>query len=232
MVIGMESHLPHDKAAWRREMKRRWRESCLEDRIAATTALAAELRRWLATRSGILLWFSPLPDEPDLRALGRDCREMGHRLALPRVTGEGLAIHEWDGLDTSLSAGAMGILEPDPARCPTLPASALAAAIIPGLAFDPWNGIRLGRGAGYYDRWFANSGFQGESIGLALPWQLASPLPREGHDQPMDWLATTVGVARPGTFCQIHQMVEYSFPSCSPGSIPENSPSTSPRWRE
>lgn len=198
MVIGMESELPRDKAGWRREMKRRWKESCVEDRTACTAALAESLRLWLGDHPGPALWFSPLPDEPDLRLLARDCLESGRLIALPRVHGNGLIIHEWDGQNSSLATGAMGILEPDPARCPEIPGCSLAVAIIPGLAFDPKNGIRLGRGAGYYDRWFAASGFKGKSVGLALPWQLASPLPREVHDRPMDWLATTGGVVRPG----------------------------------
>ena len=179
-------------------MKRRWRESCVEDRTACTAALAEGLRVWLDSRPGITLWFSPLPDEPDLRPLAQACLGNGRQLALPRVSGHGLVIHQWDGREGSLAAGAMGILEPDPTRCPEIPASSLAVAIIPGLAFDPKNGIRLGRGAGYYDRWFAGSGFKGESVGIALPWQLASPLPRDDHDRPMDWLATPPGVIRPG----------------------------------
>ena len=198
MVIAMAFHSPPDKAAWRREMKRRWRESCVEDRTASTAALAEFLRLWLAERPGIALWFSPLPDEPDLRPLARECVESGRRLALPLVTTDGLAIHEWDGQSSSLATGAMGILEPDPDKCPEIAASTLAMAVVPGLAFDPQSGIRLGRGAGYFDRWFAGSGFQGESVGIALPWQLVSPLPREDHDRPMDWLATSQGVVRPG----------------------------------
>jgi 5-formyltetrahydrofolate cyclo-ligase len=179
-------------------MKRRWRESCVENRTAATAALAEALRLWLASRPGFTLWYSPLPDEPDLRPLARKWVESGRRLALPRVTGDGLVMHEWDGQSSSLAAGAMGILEPDPACCPEIPASELSVAVIPGLAFDLQTGIRLGRGAGYYDRWFATSGFRGASVGLALPWQLAGPLPREDHDHPMDWLATSHGVVRPG----------------------------------
>jgi 5-formyltetrahydrofolate cyclo-ligase len=233
MVIAMETDLPPDKAAWRREMKRRWRESCVEDRTATTAALVEALRLWLTSRPGTALWFSPLPDEPDLRALAWECFEMGRRLALPRVTGDGLVIHEWDGQTASLAPGAMGILEPEPTLCPEIPASTLAVAVIPGLAFDPQTGIRLGRGAGYYDRWLANSGFAGSSVGLALPWQLTGPLPREAHDRPMDWLATTSGVLRPGSFCQTPgTMASYLSSPCCPGSSPENSPSTSPPWRE
>ncbi|MFM7182524.1 MAG: 5-formyltetrahydrofolate cyclo-ligase [Verrucomicrobiales bacterium] len=194
----MDAQFPLDKPAWRREMKRRWRESCVEDRTASTAALAEALRLWLDHRPGGVLWFSPLPDEPDLRPLARELVEAGRRLALPRVTGEGLAIHEWNGQNASLAAGAMGILEPDPEKCPEIEPSFLAVAVIPGFAFDPQTGIRLGRGAGYYDRWFARSGFQGESVGLALPWQLAGPLPREEHDRPMGWLATSQGMVRPG----------------------------------
>lgn len=198
MVIGMDLPLPHDKASWRREMKRRWRDSCVENRAAATSAVAESLRAWLATRPGTVLWYSPMPDEPDLRTLALERLAARQKLALPRVASGTLAIHAWDGQSAALAPGALGILEPDPESCPEIPAASLGAALIPGLAFDPQSGIRLGRGAGYFDRWLANSGFAGESVGIALPWQLAGPLPSEDHDRPMDWLATTGGVIRPG----------------------------------
>lgn len=198
MVIAMDFSIPQDKPGWRREMKRRWRESCVENRSAATSGLAESLRGWLAGRDGPVLWFSPLPDEPDLRALARELADAGLPLALPRVAGENLDIHPWDGNGGSLLPGAFGIPEPDPARFPACPASRIKIALLPGLAFDPTNGIRLGRGAGFYDRWLAYSGFTGITVGIALPWQLAGPLPREPHDRPMDHLATTGGVIRPG----------------------------------
>jgi 5-formyltetrahydrofolate cyclo-ligase len=194
----MEFPTPQDKPTWRREMKRRWRETCPEDRSAATAELAESLRPWLNQHPGLILWFSPLPDEPDLRALAAELAATGHSLALPRVVGNDLHVHPWNGQTTRLVSGCFGILEPDPSLHPACPASVVDVALLPGLAFDPVTGVRLGRGAGYYDRWLANSGFRGIAVGLALPWQLAGPLPREAHDRPMDRLATASGVIRPG----------------------------------
>lgn len=194
---NMNLDVPIDKSAWRREMRRRWRESCVEDRGAATSALSARLAAWLAGRTGAILCYSPLPDEPDLRSLARELAGGGRLLVLPRVEGDGLKLHAWDGSDHSLQSGIFGILEPSPALCPQVAIELVETAIIPGLAFDPGTGIRLGRGAGYYDRLLAAPGWRADSVGLALPWQLAPGLPSEPHDRPMDWLATIDGVMRP-----------------------------------
>ncbi len=186
-----------DKSAWRREMRRRWRESCVEERGAATSALSAHLAGWLAGRTGAILWYSPLPDEPDLRSLAWGLVSGGRLCLLPRVAGDGLKLHAWDGGERSLQPGVFGIMEPSPECCPEVAIELVETAIIPGLAFDAATGIRLGRGAGYYDRLLASHGWRADAVGLALPWQLTTGIPYDPHDRPMDWLATIHGVIRP-----------------------------------
>ena len=60
--------------------------------------------------------------------------------------------------------------------------------IIPGLAFDR-NGVRLGYGAGYYDRFLARYP-QAVKIGVAYDFQYVDSLPREDHDICMDVIVT------------------------------------------
>ena len=191
---------PIGKPAWRKFQRQRYRETCPDHRQAATTAIASHLSTWLAARSGapIILWYSPLADEPDLIALAACCRDSGQTGALPLVEPGGLGLFLWNGHPADLVSGAFGILEPNPDRCTRLDPSAIDIAIIPGLGFDPATGVRLGRGAGYYDRLLATPGFAAVTIGVAAPWHLATPLPRDPHDHPMDLLSTTTGVIPPG----------------------------------
>ena len=63
--------------------------------------------------------------------------------------------------------------------------------LVPGLAFSS-DGRRLGRGAGYYDRFLA--GVDADKVALTTSDRIRDDLPREAHDVLMDWLATEDGV--------------------------------------
>lgn len=59
--------------------------------------------------------------------------------------------------------------------------------LVPGLGFDLAGG-RLGRGKGYFDRFFENS----EALRIGLCWseQLIQKVPLESHDSLMDFIIT------------------------------------------
>lgn len=131
-------------------------------------------------QAGVILSFVPLPSEPDISpALDRALAE-GKVLAVPRVLGEGRM--EWvriTGLG-ELRPAAYGIREPadgpvlDPS---TLPRNALA--LVPCLAADR-QGVRLGRGGGYYDRFLAQ--YKGRRLLVCPAALLADELPRDPWD--------------------------------------------------
>jgi 5-formyltetrahydrofolate cyclo-ligase len=88
--------------------------------------------------------------------------------------------------------GAFGIREPavvsTESALPLLPAHFPCLIITPGLAFDR-KGNRLGRGKGYYDRFFAELDAQNLpyfSIGLCMPSQIVDHLPAKPWDKKMD----------------------------------------------
>lgn len=63
--------------------------------------------------------------------------------------------------------------------------------LVPGLAFSPETGARLGMGGGYYDRYFDAAGNDaGFRIGLAFDEQLLNDIPVEVHDHPVHAIAT------------------------------------------
>jgi 5-formyltetrahydrofolate cyclo-ligase len=95
-----------------------------------------------------------------------------------------------------LHRGGFGIREPEP-KTALMPEDFPVLVITPGLAFDR-RGRRLGRGRGFYDRFFAelDSGCLGPlsadraffytALGLCMEAQLVPEVPAEDHDKTMD----------------------------------------------
>lgn len=64
--------------------------------------------------------------------------------------------------------------------------------LVPGVGFTP-DGRRLGRGAGYYDRFLA--GIEADTVGVTTTDRILDDLPWEPHDVRVRYLATEQGVA-------------------------------------
>jgi len=115
-----------------------------------------------------------LPDEPILTALP-------FPVLYPRVHGDAMMFHRcaFEGLEP----GAFGVLEPPPQAAVAQP----DVVLVPGQAFTD-TGARLGRGAGYYDRFLARS--DALRIGVTDEAGLCSHLTTNTHDIPMDYVVT------------------------------------------
>ncbi len=120
------------------------------------------------------------------------------KLALTRTPDSGpLTVHPFDApreqhrfgySQPSADAPVIDVLaEPD----------AIAAVLVPGLAFDRFGG-RLGRGRGYYDRLLSAFGPRTLRVGIAFDQQVVHRVPTEGHDVVMTHLATPSGFDRVG----------------------------------
>jgi 5-formyltetrahydrofolate cyclo-ligase len=59
--------------------------------------------------------------------------------------------------------------------------------VLPGLAFTE-TGIRIGQGAGFYDRFLEMSGTAIIKIGVCFDFQVIKAIPREEHDVNVDLL--------------------------------------------
>jgi 5-formyltetrahydrofolate cyclo-ligase len=137
--------------------------------------------------------------EIDTRPLLLKAEADGKSVFVPRIEGERLSFYRYirpDGPRTALRRNGFGILEPEPETALT-PEDFPALVITPGLAFDR-RGRRLGRGRGFYDRFFAalDSGCLGSrpagrvlayaALGLCMEAQLVPEVPAEDHDKTMD----------------------------------------------
>ncbi len=90
---------------------------------------------------------------------------------------------------TALTSGAFGIWEPVPIPSRLVSPDAFDLILVPGLAFDLAGG-RLGRGAGFYDRFLATLPQKTRLVGVALDEQIVEKTPRDAFDLPVDALAT------------------------------------------
>jgi len=190
-----------DKRRLREEMKGRLRSLAAEDRAARSGAACLRAAGTEAfQRAERIFCYAALPGELDTEALIHLARAAGKTIAFPRCLpgGEMVALVPLD--EDAWEKGAYGIWEPIPARSGVM--EDIDLAIVPGLDFDR-AGNRLGRGAGYYDRFLARRG--AVRMGLCFSFQLLPALPVESHDVVMDWVVTEgetlkLGVCRGGKF--------------------------------
>lgn len=133
--------------------------------------------------------FWPMGEEIDVAPLLAQLHASGHPVGLPVVVGKGrpLIFRNWHpGL--ALVAGGFGTEVP-PASSPELMPQIL---IVPLLAYDS-AGYRLGYGGGFYDRTLEklrNGGHRPLAVGVAFSAQHVARVPRDGYDQPLDWIVT------------------------------------------
>lgn len=81
-----------------------------------------------------------------------------------------------------------GVLGPAPG-CPSVEPESLDVVLVPGLAFDARGG-RLGRGAGFYDRFLPAVGQRCVRIGVCMDEQIVPHVPTEPFDAPVDLVVT------------------------------------------
>ena len=133
--------------------------------------------------------FWPIRSEVDPRPLARLLFARGQRVALPKVTPDGLVFREWREGE-ALVAGRFGLSEPHDDLPPLDP----TALIVPLAAYDR-RGHRIGYGRGYYDQAIERLSRNGPvlTIGVAFSVQAVEHVPAESHDQPLDHLITEAG---------------------------------------
>ncbi len=169
---------------------------------ACGRALVAEL---FPAGSTVML-YAPMVErgEVDLRLLAEGLSVRGCRLCVPRV--------EWEGgrmvpvvvgnLTTDLvdDPAGKGVRMARPGAA-EVPATEIDVVVVPGLGFDR-SGNRIGRGAGFYDRFFGGLSGSGAGrpvrVAVAFDQQVVDAVPVEGHDARVEWIVTPTEVIRAG----------------------------------
>jgi len=131
--------------------------------------------------------YYPLRGEVDI--LEEIRKELGNKRFCFPVTDlkeKRMRIFEIKDLDKDFILGAYGIKEPNPRTTKETDTGEIDLVIVPGLAFDRQKN-RLGRGAGFYDRFLANISGSTKKIGIAFNFQVLDDLPVNlSFDQKVD----------------------------------------------
>jgi 5-formyltetrahydrofolate cyclo-ligase len=171
--------------------KRAWRDRVLlgraslpsDVRSARAAALVEQIVELAAGVNGPVCGYLPFGTEPGSIAWLEALQAVEHEVLLPvvRLAAGPLDWARYHGPD-ALRRGQLGLLEP---TTPTLgPEAAMTAklVLVPALAADR-QGVRLGRGGGYYDRTLSLVASDTSCVVVLNPEELVDELPAEEHDR-------------------------------------------------
>jgi len=186
----------NDRATLRKHLKGLRRAVPPAARRRAALAVAHHIRRTFTLRPGLrVAVYAPLPSELDVAPLVQLARQRGCRIYLPRLTDLRRHRMQFVEADGPMRRNHLGILEP--VRLRRMSARRLDLVFVPLVGFDA-AGMRLGMGAGYYDRAFAflrhrRHWTHPRLIGLAYSFQQVPHIKGAVHDVHLNGVVTEKG---------------------------------------
>jgi 5-formyltetrahydrofolate cyclo-ligase len=182
------------KSALRKEIKAQRDQTSPEDRALWSRQASARViaTAWFQSARSIAL-FCPIGSEIDPSPIEAAARAKGLQIVYPRVNGNALVFHESER--ACFVPGPFGLSEPASAD-PTVALSNVDLIVVPGLAFDPRTGHRIGYGAGFYDRALGEAlhAERARALGIAFSLQLRESVVPAEHDVPLDAIAHEGGL--------------------------------------
>ena len=151
----------------------------------------------LYKKSKILFIFLSLPDEIDTLSFIKKALIDNKKIAIPKIQDNKMCFYFLDPkipLEEQIKIGSFGIFEPknDLEKADEKTLSKNDIVFFPGLAFTK-DGKRLGRGKGFYDRFFStlwHTKNRPKFIGLCLESQIIDEIPTNKDDIIMDAILT------------------------------------------
>lgn len=181
----------------RREMLCRRRKLTAAAMVRAERSVIARIARFVPyVRAAAVLAYVAIDREVPTARLLESARRDGKRIFLPRVLDDRMLFAEYRPGDT-LRPGRFGIGEA--AGPPFAWSTDVPAVIFVPLVAWARNGVRLGRGGGYYDRALAELAGKAALVGLGYGFQQRRTLPRDPWDVCLDYVVTERGVVRCGS---------------------------------
>jgi len=183
-----------DKVALRRELKAKLMKMSKKDRIAKSKmvcehVIASEVFR----DASVVMAFLSMPHEVDTTPLILTAWQQGKTVAVPKVSWEQrhMIPVEITSLETGLEADEKGLRNPTNGN--PVPFDEIDLIIVPGLGFDR-RGNRLGRGGGYYDRFFASHKTTAARWAVAYSEQMCDAIPYDKDDVQVNVVVTEQGI--------------------------------------
>lgn len=170
-----------DKATLRKLISARKRSLTPEQIQAASEDLAQQLfHHPLYQNADAIYAYLSYNQEVRTEPILRRALAEGKRVAVPKIV-EDEMVFLWVTGESAIARGYKGIPEPVDGVRADAPD---ALVLMPGLAFTP-EGLRMGYGGGFYDRFLAAEP-QHPTLALCYEFQLLSTLPVAAHDIPVD----------------------------------------------
>ena len=113
----------------------------------------------------------------------------GIKCCFPRIAEDNMVFCDCDSLeDNEFERSSFGIDEPVSSKAPVDPEN-IDVVVLPAVAYNE-EGIRLGAGGGYYDRYIGALGDDRPYLlGICYEFQICSDVPSEPHDTGVDFIA-------------------------------------------
>jgi 5-formyltetrahydrofolate cyclo-ligase len=185
-----------DRSALRKRLQQLRRAVPPAARRIAATAVAHHIRRTFNLRPGLrIAVYAPLPSELDTAVLVQLARQHRCHIYLPRLTDLRRRRMQFIEASGPMRRNRLGILEP--VQLGALSPRRLDLVFVPLVGFDA-TGMRLGMGAGYYDRAFAflrqrSHWIHPRLIGLAYSIQQVPHIKGAAHDVRLNAVITEKG---------------------------------------
>jgi 5-formyltetrahydrofolate cyclo-ligase len=184
-ALGNE-HL--SKAEWRDRLTRARADQTPESHAREASALVSAVSK---VTSGTVCAYLPFGTEPGTTALVDALAAGGARVLLPVIRPEPgpLDWAEYTGEADLVASRFRGIREPGGKRLGSEAVGAAELVLVPALAVDH-RGVRLGRGAGHYDRSLVFAAAGVRLLAVVRDEELVERLPGEPHDVRMSGALT------------------------------------------
>lgn len=142
-------------------------------------------------RANTIMGYYPLKGEVDVLGVIRKAM-VNKRVCFPvmDLTTNNLRAFEVSSIDEDFTLGPFGVREPDTNKSKEVDIKEIDMIIVPGLAFDRQKN-RLGRGAGFYDRFLKRAPASVKKIGVGFEFQILENLPIHlPNDQKVDFVVS------------------------------------------
>lgn len=173
-----------DKTQWRKKLAQQRADVSMRQQVTEAASLGDHVAAVLRERAPLTVCcYVPFGSEPGSIGLLDRLRDAGTQVLLPLIPDEPgpLDWAEYEGAASLAPGRFKGVLEPTGERLGPEGIDRAGWVLVPALAADR-NGVRLGRGAGYYDRSLAHAAAGTELTAVIRDTELVSQLPAQVHD--------------------------------------------------
>ncbi|UCD15644.1 MAG: 5-formyltetrahydrofolate cyclo-ligase [Candidatus Omnitrophota bacterium] len=145
--------------------------------------------------ANVILAYYPLRGEVNvLGMIGKDLKIKKFCFPVMDLKRKDLRVFGVSSLDEDFLPGPYKIMQPDIKKTKELAVSDIDMVIVPGLAFD-YHRNRLGRGAGFYDRFLKRLNPSAKTVGVAFDFQILKDLPvHPSYDEKVDVIVSEQSV--------------------------------------